>query len=120
MSYNEGKIIKAAIKKSGHSVTLVSKHLGVSRNTVYNLFNKNHVKDGIIIKLRSIIDDDLLKELSYMQRIDRKIENDSNNLEQKYLNVLERYNTLLNYLVIITNENSLYTFKKLISDFINK
>jgi hypothetical protein len=120
MYYSEGAIIKSAIKRSGHTVTLVAKHLHISRNTMYNLFNKQHVKDEIVMKLRGIIKDELLADLPYMMKGQgSRLDKSKFKLEKKYLSILERHNRLLNYLVIISNENSLHTFKKVIEEFIS-
>jgi predicted transcriptional regulator len=120
MYYSEGAIIKAAIKKSGYSVTLVAKHLKISRNTMYNLFTKPYVKDEIVIKLRSLIKDELLSELNYIKGLKKTTTVDKSQIkiEKKYISALEKYNELLHYLVILTNENNLHTFKKIIEDFI--
>ncbi len=103
---HRGEIIKAAIYKSGYSITKLSKNLGRSRNWIYQLFDKNNVSIDIVLAIGDIIHYDFSKDIDILnpenlnnsESIQKGVYNANSNpidWKSKYLNLLEDYLELL-------------------------
>lgn len=106
---HKGEIIKAAIEKSGVKKTLLAAEMGISRGTLYNIFNQIDVDTNTILKIGRIIhydfsvtftklkSDNLAKDPqeAYYTRDMDQLKSDVNYWKEKYILLLEEYNKLL-------------------------
>jgi len=106
---HKGEIIKEAVNQSGVSVTQVAKGMGVTRKTIYNIFERIDVDNDTILKIGAIIHYDFSEKFPKLKKIttteDPQEEYYIRNIEQlkadvdhwkgKYISLLEDYNKLL-------------------------
>jgi hypothetical protein len=59
MSPHIGKIIKEQVKRKGISVTEFAEKINYSRRNVYEIFDKETIDTGLLIKINKIIDQNL-------------------------------------------------------------
>lgn len=59
MSLHIGKIIKEQVKRKGISVTEFAEKINYSRRNVYEIFDKETIDTGLLIKINKIIDQNL-------------------------------------------------------------
>ncbi|MES2567604.1 MAG: hypothetical protein V4565_12100 [Bacteroidota bacterium] len=59
MGIHIGKIIQKAIKLKGISVVEFAKKINYTRGNAYNIFNKQTIDTGLLVKINSIIGDNL-------------------------------------------------------------
>ncbi len=105
---HKGEIIKEAIEKSGTKKTRIADEMGISRGTLYNIFNQMEVDDDIILKIGAIIHHDFSENFPKMRT--HKVEEtpeeylvtNINELRKevdywrgKYIALLEEHNKLL-------------------------
>ena len=55
MLQHRGEILEAVIRKSGYSIKVLAKRLGVSRNTIYNKFKEYDLSYDFIVRVGDII-----------------------------------------------------------------
>jgi predicted transcriptional regulator len=102
---HRGEIIKAAIYKSGISITEIAKRLGKSRRWMYLMFENNSVSLDLVLQIGYIIHHDFsedIKEFNPPKKvlhepptIYEKEEEAAAYWKDKYLKLLEEYNVLL-------------------------
>jgi transcriptional regulator with XRE-family HTH domain len=101
---HRGEIIKDAVYKSGFPITELAKRLGKSRRWVYLLFENRAVSLDLILQIGHIIHVDFsqaIKEFSPLTTsqepgtVYRLEEHEASYWKNKYLNLLEEYNSLL-------------------------
>ncbi|WP_069658405.1 helix-turn-helix domain-containing protein [Arcticibacter eurypsychrophilus] len=113
MLIHHGQIIEKVIRRNGHSISDVARLTNVNRRSVYNWFNQQQLKPEIIYRIGCVINHDFSEELPQLftsedfQKGFRKSsflntsaeEPDSplnkNLWKDKYVDLLERYNSLL-------------------------
>ncbi len=102
---HRGEIIKLAVYKSGFSITELAKRIGKSRRWVYLMFENNSVSLDVILQIGNIIHHNFTKEIEELYPIKRTLINSISDFQStevsndywknKYLKLLEEYNTLL-------------------------
>ncbi len=122
MLQHRGEILEAVIRKSGYSIKVLAKRLGVSRNTIYNKFKEYDLSYDFIVRVGDIIRYDFTYEYPEIKTtvsLDKE-EHAAElwRLEQKYTRLLERDNKLLSFLVKTANNHRLDRLKKEIDKFL--
>ena len=102
---HRGEIIKAAIYKSGISITEIAKRLGKSRRWMYLMFENNSVSLDIVLRIGKIIHYDFSKDIKEFSPPKKVLHEPPTVYEKevlvadywkdKYLKLLEEYNVLL-------------------------
>jgi len=113
MPVHHGQIIEKIIRRNGHSISDVARLTNVNRRSVYNWFNQQQLKPEIIYRIGCVINHDFSAELPQLftsedfEKGFKKVSfpgsnyNDPEDLynkhywKDKYIELLERYNTLL-------------------------
>lgn len=98
-----GSIIEKVIRKEGHSLTDLSKAVGVNRRTLYNWFQQPRLSDEIVIRIGQTIKHDFSPEFpekfvpgDFYVACDLSFrKQELNKWKEKYIDLLERYNLLL-------------------------
>jgi len=126
---HRGKIVEKIIRKSGYSLTALAKKLNISRNTLYNKFEKQNLSYRFIIEIGHIIHHDFAEDFSDMaQEIGlmgepptHTIYGDTFDLwkaERKYILLLEKYTQLILTLVKVSNTNTSKKLQEEIKNFL--
>lgn len=68
MSIHIGKIIQRLVKEKGFTVTDFAKKINYSRRNVYEIFEKNTIDTGLLIKIGKLLNDNLF--LHYISEAD--------------------------------------------------
>lgn len=105
---HKGEILKTAVEKSGVKKTLIAAEMGISRGTLYNIFNKMDVDNYTILKIGTIIHYDFSQHFPKLKskQVEGPLEEyPSKTISQlnaevdlwkgKYIDLLEEYNKLL-------------------------
>ncbi|AEA42434.1 helix-turn-helix domain-containing protein [Fluviicola taffensis] len=75
MTVHIGSIIKEAVNKSGLSVTEFAGHINYSRRNVYEIFEKETIDTGVLLKINKVLGQNLF--FAYLDSSDlEKIKND--------------------------------------------
>jgi len=130
---HKGKIVENIIRKSGYSLTKLAEKLGISRNTLYKRFQNPNLDYGFILEVGNCIYYDFSNDFPEMKQSTTGLPDwntfPTNNtsksaeiwkMENKYANLLEKYNKLLEMLVKISNQNELHNLKNSILKFFEK
>jgi predicted transcriptional regulator len=114
MSKHYGQILERAIRRNGNSISDVARLLKMNRRSVYNWFNQAQLKPEIFFKIGRVIDHDFSIDLPHLftpedfaknpgmavNKNGELMENASNeNWQEKYIDLLEKYNALLNDII---------------------
>lgn len=104
MSSHQGNIIEKIIRREGHSLTDVAKALGVNRRSIYNWFLQPRLKPEIIIRIGQAVSHDfsiefpaLFVSADFNAATADAMPEEINIWKEKYLDLLERYNFLLEH-----------------------
>ncbi|MDB5019132.1 MAG: hypothetical protein JWQ28_259 [Pedobacter sp.] len=116
MSKHYGQILERAIRRNGNSISDVARLLNINRRSVYNWFNQAQLRPEIIYKIGHVINYDFSVDLPHLftpedfirkprLAVNKQGElmedtNNSNTWQQKYIDLLEKYNALLSEIVI--------------------
>ena len=137
MIQHKGTIVAEAIKKSGYQMKALAEKLGIARNTLYTKLNEIELEDFFIIKVGNIIHYDFSIDFPHLAHKDKythveEIQGSYKNLNcknpdlvqlqelnKKYLTLLEDYNKLLKILILLANSNELMGIKKDIMQFLD-
>lgn len=97
---HKGEIIERAIRQSGIPINEIAKKLGKSRRWMYHLFANYNTPIDTILKIGRIIHYDFseeIKELSILKdkNSDETYTQSAEYWKDKYLQLLEKYNALL-------------------------
>jgi len=113
MLIHHGQIIEKVVRRNGHSISDVARLTNVNRRSVYNWFNQQQLKPEIIYRIGCVINHDFSVELpqlftsedfekgfrktSFLNIASEETEESLNkeNWKDKYIELLERYNTIL-------------------------
>jgi|SRR5690606_30499506 len=106
---HDGNVLRKLIGDVGVPISRIAKELGVDRSTIYRMFDKADISIEFLLKIGKVINKDMsiffpeiiqtIQEStidysslkSYSELLD-----ESNYWKDKYINVLEKYNSLLN------------------------
>jgi plasmid maintenance system antidote protein VapI len=105
----KGEIIKKAVDESGINKTRLAAEMGISRGTLYNIFNQIDVDNATILKIGRIIHYDFsikfpkLKSLNkaedppeeYNLKTAAQLKQEVDHWKGKYITLLEEHNKLL-------------------------
>lgn len=128
---HRGQLVEKIIRKSGFSLTRLSKKLDISRNTLYNRFENPNLGYRFIMEVGNAIHYDFTIDFPNMKAEIEKINDapihiiDRDTLEilraeSKYIHLLEKYTKLLSILAKLANHNTLPTLRKEILEFIEQ
>ncbi|TDG95585.1 helix-turn-helix domain-containing protein [Cardinium endosymbiont of Culicoides punctatus] len=142
MEQHKGKIVEIAIRKSGYQMKALAEKLGIARNTLYTKIREAELDDAFIIKISNIIHYDFSTEFPHLNKYDTAPNPNPDittynelgpyrkpgptnpdfiqlqELNKKYLILLEDYNNLLKILILLANNNDLVGIKKEITEFL--
>lgn len=99
-----GQIVERAARRASISLTEIAQKARVSRRTLYNWFEKEKLSNKVIAKFEQALDYDFSKEIpNYVStRNNRLITAEDvkgiksfQDLKKEYIDLLEKYNTLL-------------------------
>jgi len=110
---HRGEIIEKVVRESGIPISIIAKSLKKSRQFVYNIFGNPNVPVDIIVSIGKITHHDFSQEFKDLIVAPKKYKvvpstetlneddqnNDANHWRTKYLEVLEKYNQLLQEIV---------------------
>ena len=134
MEIHQGHIIEKVIRRNGHSITDVARLAEVNRRSVYNWFNQRHLKQDVIIKIGRLIKHDFSLEFPDLFTTSDFISQPKksanltisdlnkdvygvNHWKDKYIDLLERYNSLIVEKAISINELKPYILVNLVAMF---
>ena len=94
---HHGQALERAARRSNISLTELARKTGVSRRTLYNWFGQERLKTTVLTKVGSVLNCDLPAELGTQvaSREQIKLETNIQDLKKKYIDLLDRHNTLL-------------------------
>jgi len=100
---HKGKILEKAVRESGMPLTKLSKKMAKSRRWMYNAFENENLSIDYILEIGKIIHHDFSEDLKDLKKFKEYAEHfginsnseDSEYWKNKYLNLLEKYNLLL-------------------------
>lgn len=111
MDKHHGQIIEYRVRKNGYSISDLARGIKVNRRSVYNWFNQKYLKKDIIFHIGQILRHDFSQEFPELfvtddfksiQRINdhrsytpSTYSGDNDHYKDKYLDLLEKYNSLL-------------------------
>ena len=112
MQTHHGQIIEKVVRRNGYSISDLARMTNVNRRSVYNWFNQPHLKPEIIYRIGRVLNYDFSVELpelftpedfkpetkraSFDRINQRPVQEQQNNYwKDKYIELLERYNSLL-------------------------
>ncbi|WP_342265707.1 helix-turn-helix domain-containing protein [Cardinium endosymbiont of Philonthus spinipes] len=149
MEQHKGKIVENAIKKSGFRMKALAGKLGIARNTLYTRLKEADLKESFIIEIGRVIHYDFSSDFPGIyernaQKDDAKVPryklkednhqytdefsvllkdthfNQLQELNKKYLKLMEEYNKLLKALIIMANDAELAGIKQEIMAFVKE
>ena len=96
---HRGEIVEQAVRESGFSVAELARRLNKSRRHVYNIFENPQLSLDKVVQIGKIIHHDFSSDFSEL-KMDMQIPNtshstDANFWRNKYFELLEKYNKLL-------------------------
>ena len=110
---HKGEIVEKAIRQSGYPITYLAKKLKRSRRWMYHLFENANISLDLIIRIGEAIHYDFSGDIKELKKYDlyssnksdsqsesmtKKASKDSEKWKNKYLELLEKHNTLLSQL----------------------
>ncbi|CCM10096.1 Putative uncharacterized protein [Cardinium endosymbiont cEper1 of Encarsia pergandiella] len=119
---HRGEIIENVVRRSGISISVLAEKIGISRNTLYNRFKEKNLSYDFILTLGKVLHYNFAVHFPEMNS-DRTLPDDARielfQLEQKYENLLEKYNWLLKFLLKKSQAIDQHALRKKIKEFIN-
>lgn len=88
-------MIEDAVRATGFSITLVAKKLGVSRRTVYNYFDEEHLEPRIIHQFEKLLNLRLMTTENQVSKGKSETTDSADYWRNKYIELLEKYTQLL-------------------------
>ena len=105
---HKGEIIKEAIEESGVKKSRIAHEMGISRGTLYNIFERMDVDNDTILKIGAIIHYDFTEKFpklknnkteepheGYHSQVVAELKDEVDLWKGKYTSLLEEYNKLL-------------------------
>lgn len=114
MDQHRGEILEMAVRKGPYSIKTLAQKLGISRNTIYNKFKEHDLDYAFILQVGDIIHYNFKAALPGLKTtVPIQLEKHTIELrqfEKNYIQLLERHEKLLRFLIRITHD---YGFDKL-------
>ena len=134
---HRGEIVEKAARRSGASLTKLAKKLGIGRNTLYNRFRDANLNYHFIMEVGKAIYYDFTLDFPEMkaelgltsanpisQHREELLEKDKTTeflrLESKYTHLLEKYNKLLEMVLMAINVHGLHDLRQELGRIIEK
>lgn len=98
MKQDLGQILEKAVRQSGYPISKLAKKIGYTRQHIYNLFTQQHINIELLMEIGKIINVDFKQDIKLIKNLSQpyKITEQANeNYKEKYIHLLEEYNTLL-------------------------
>ncbi len=118
---HRGEIIESVVRKSGISLSILAKKMGISRNTLYNRFKEKNLSYEFILSLGMVLHYNFSAHFPEMKP-DKALPDDVRaelfQLEKKYKTLLERYHWLLKFLLKKSQDADQHALHKKIKEFI--
>lgn len=98
---HRGEIIEKAVRESGVSISKLAKRMNKSRQYIYNIFTTIDVNPDVILEIGKIIGHDFTSEIQIFQLVEEpivkynKLNEEVLYWKNKYIDLLEKYNKLL-------------------------
>ena len=100
---HKGKILEKAVRQSGMPLTKLSKKMEKSRRWIYNAFENENLSIEYILEIGNIIHYDFSNDMADLKKYKEAADHfgtasnssQSDYWKNKYLNLLEKYNQLL-------------------------
>ena len=100
---HKGQILEKAVRQSGMPLTKLSKKMDKSRRWIYNAFENENLSIEYILEIGNIIHYDFSNDIEDLKKYKEAADhfgtspksNQSDYWKNKYLNLLEKYNELL-------------------------
>ena len=100
---HKGKILEKAVRQSGMPLTKLSIKMDKSRRWIYNAFENENLAIDYILEIGNIIHYDFSEDLEDLKKYKEAADhfgtmpnsNQTDYWKNKYLNLLEKYNELL-------------------------
>lgn len=111
METHRGEILEIAVRKSPYSIKKLAEKLRINRNTIYNRFREHNLDYEFILKVGDIIKYDFQDDFPEL-RVEiythiAKHTRELWRLEKRYIQLLERYDKLFNFLAKLTHDHGL-------------
>jgi len=107
MKQHRGEILEQAIRNSNMSLSVISKKIHKSRQYLYNLFENPNIQLDTLIEIGEVIHYDFSKDVQELKKANNTSdETDStvNFWKDRYLELLEKYNLLLEQSLLSKNK----------------
>ena len=102
---HRGEIVELAVRQSGYSLTKLTQRLGKSRRWIYHAFENPILSIDLVLEISKIIHHDFSDEITELKRFNSVVKGQNGNSyienesvdywKNKYLVLLEKYNTML-------------------------
>ena len=100
---HKGKILEKAVRQSGMPLTKLSKKMDKSRRWIYNAFENENLSIDYILEIGNIIHYDFSNDMEDLKKYKDAADhfgtspnsNQTDYWKNKYLNLLEKYNELI-------------------------
>lgn len=86
MSIHIGKIIKKLVKEKGISVTEFADKINYSRRNVYEIFDKENIDTGLLVKIGKVLEENLF--LNYLSDSDVSLFKNSKSTSEELQEIL--------------------------------
>ncbi|MDB5011774.1 MAG: hypothetical protein JWQ06_2563 [Mucilaginibacter sp.] len=102
MDKHYGHIVEHYVRKNGYSISELAIQIKINRRSIYNWFQKKHLKSDVVFRIGRVINHDFSKEFPEMfadnefqgtSNISKSYQNEI--WKHKYITLLEKYNQLL-------------------------
>lgn len=107
MDKHHGKVVEYVVRKNGYNISELATEMFVNRRSIYNWFNQQNLRSDIIYRIGCVLRHDFSKEFPELfnsnefkviyepRRSQVSYINPEENWKDKYLTLLEKYNTTL-------------------------
>lgn len=99
---HRGEIVEKVVRESGMPLSELARRLKKSRRHIYNMFENPKLSLDEIVEIGKIVNydfasefTDVRNEVGFLSDSDEKYCANSNNWKEKYIELLEKYNKLL-------------------------
>jgi hypothetical protein len=99
---HRGEIVEKVVRESGMPLTEIARRLNKSRRHIYNMFDNPNLSIDEIVEIGKIVNYDFSKEFTdvrsgvgVLSDSNEQYHANSSNWKEKYIELLEKYNKLL-------------------------